>query len=133
MSKLKEKSEFNIAAAELLLEKDYYAPSLHCSYYSCFQLIKFTIKDFFGTDYETLSSNISSSKKNTHQYIIDHISNELINFTDTKTGRDFKRKIKDLKQFRQESDYDDMEITIEKGNAAYLQAVEIRTYLTNNF
>jgi uncharacterized protein (UPF0332 family) len=133
MSKLKEKSEFNIAAAELLLEKDYYAPSLHCSYYSCFQLIKFTIKDFFGTDYETLSSNISSSKKNTHQYIIDYISNELINFTDTKTGRDFKRKIKDLKQFRQESDYDDMEITIEKGNAAYLQAVEIRTYLTNNF
>ena len=48
MSKLKEKAKFNLSAAEILQENNLFAPSIHCSYYSCFQLLKFTINDFFG-------------------------------------------------------------------------------------
>jgi uncharacterized protein (UPF0332 family) len=133
MSKLKEKSEFNINAAELLIANAYFAPSVHCSYYSCFQLLKFTIKNFFGIEYDILASNISSSRKKTHQFVIDYIASELIGFTGREESRKFKRTIKDLKQFREESDYDNIEIGEDKGKTALRKAKEIRKYLKTNF
>jgi len=48
-------------------------------------------------------------------------------------SRNFKRKINDLKQFRVESDYENIEVSIDKGNDAYNRANEIRTYITKNF
>ena len=125
MSKLKEKSEFNINAAELLIANAYFAPSIHCSYYSCFQLLKFTIKNFNNIDYDILASNISSSRKNTHQFVIDYIARELIEYAGREESRKFKLKIKDLKQFREESDYDNIEIGKDKGETALRKAKEI--------
>jgi len=133
MSKLKEKSEFNINAAELLIANAYFAPSIHCSYYSCFQLLKFTIKNFNNIDYDILASNISSSRKNTHQFVIDYIARELIEYAGREESRKFKLKIKDLKQFREESDYDNIEIGKDKGETALRKAKEIRNYLKTNF
>lgn len=133
MSKLRQKSNFNIDAAEFLINKTYYAPSVHCSYYSCFQLMKYTIKEFFGVDYETQSINISTTKQHTHQYVINYISNELIEFVGTEESRLFKRTIKDLKQFRLESDYENVEVTHDNGQDALRKAKEIRHYLITNF
>lgn len=133
MSKLKQKSEFNIDAAKLLIKKAYYAPSVHCSYYSCFQLMKFTIKDFSGIDYETQSVNISTTGQHTHQYIINFISDELKKFVGIEESRIFKRTIKDLKQFREESDYENIEVSHDKGQTALDKANEIRQYLITNF
>jgi hypothetical protein len=62
MSKLKEKSEFNFDAARLLIDKYLFAPSIHCSYYSCFQLMKFTMKNYFNISYDELNRNISVDK-----------------------------------------------------------------------
>ncbi len=133
MSKLKQKSDFNIDAASALLEQSLFAPSVHCSYYSCFQLLKYTIKDFFGIDYETQAVNISTSKQKTHQYVVNYITNELKSLTSVIESRDFKRKINDLKQFRVESDYENIEISFDKGNEAFNKANEIRSYVINNF
>ena len=133
MGKLKEKSEFNIAAAELLIENNYYAPSVHCSYYSCFQLLKYVINNFFGIDYDTLSSKIAMSDKHTHTYVINYIGDEIDNMAGTIDSRWFLRTIKDLKQFREESDYDNIEINIDRGQLAYEKAIEIRKYLKNYF
>ncbi len=133
MSKLKQKSEFNIDAAKLLIKEAYYAPSVHCSYYSCFQLMKFTIKDFSGIDYETQSVNISTTGQHTHQYIINFISDELKKFVGIEESRIFKRTIKDLKQFREESDYENIEVSYDKGQTALDKANEIRQYLITNF
>lgn len=133
MSKIRQKSEFNIDAAERLLKDAVYAPSVHCSYYSCFQLLKFTIKDFFGIDYDTQSENIASSNQNTHQYVLNYVSSELRNLAGFEKSRDFKRTFKDLKQFRLESDYENIEIGSEKGNGALDKAKEIRTYIIKNF
>lgn len=47
--------------------------------------------------------------------------------------RDFNRKIKDLKEFRESSDYDDVQITIEESNTALQYAKDIRKHLQNNF
>lgn len=50
-----------------------------------------------------------------------------------KESQDFKRKIKDLKQFREESDYEDIEVNSDKGNNAYNKAREIRSYIIEKF
>tara|TARA_R110002050_G_scaffold300632_2_gene471100 strand:- start:1302 stop:1709 length:408 start_codon:yes stop_codon:yes gene_type:complete len=133
MSKIRQKSDFNIDAAERLIKEAYYAPSVHCSYYSCFQLLKYTINDFFGIDYETQAVNISTSGQKTHQYVVNYIAKELENFIGFQESRDFKRKIKDLKQFRVESDYENLEIDSIKGNDAFKIAQEIRSYVIKNF
>jgi hypothetical protein len=46
---------------------------------------------------------------------------------------DFSRKIKDLKEFRESSDYDDVEITIDKSTRALQYAKEVRQYIQKNF
>lgn len=133
MTKLREKSEFNIHAAELLIEKTFYAPSIHCSYYSCFQLLKYTINTFFGIDYVTLSYDISQSEKSTHHYVIDFIANQLIALAGRTDSRNFKAQIKDLKHYREESDYDNVEVNVDKGKTALTLAHDIRNYLKTNF
>ena len=134
MSKLREKSEFNIEAAEMLIESFLYAPSVHCSYYSCFQLLKYTMNDFFDVSYEELSRKISNSKLSTHSYVIKYISNELIVLTGKiESERKFTRKIKELKHFRAESDYENIEVSNDKGTQALQLAQGLRRYLITNF
>lgn len=133
MSKLRQKSDFNIDAAEHLLSKEYYASSVHCSYYSCFQLLKYTIKEFSGIYYETQAQNASSSGQKTHQYVINHITGEINSHVGFEESRKFKRTINDLKVFRLESDYEDVEVNLDKSEKALCIAKEIRKYIINNF
>ncbi len=133
MSKIREKSNFNFDAAALLLKNSLYAPSVHCSYYSCFQLLKYTIKDFFGVDYDNQSINIAKTRQRTHQYVINYIVNELKKYSSANESRGFKRKINDLKQLRIESDYENIEISLDKGTKAFDKAKEIRTFLIKKF
>lgn len=134
MSSLKEKALFNFEAAKLLISNNLYAPSVHCSYYSCFQLLKYVIFDFFGIPYLRLTSDISQSGKKTHEYIIDFVSREIKKASsDIKDEREFKRKITELKRFRIDSDYEDMEIHFDKSNKALNYATEIRGYLQQTF
>ncbi|OIP05778.1 MAG: hypothetical protein AUJ97_00155 [Bacteroidetes bacterium CG2_30_32_10] len=133
MSKLRQKSDFNIDAASALLKQNLFAPSVHCSYYSCFQLLKHTIKNFCSIDYETQAANISATQQKTHQYVINYITNELKTLSSVFESQDFKRKINDLKQFRVESDYENIEVSSDKGNEAFNKANEIRYYIIKNF
>ncbi len=133
MSNLRRKSDFNISAAEILLEKTLYVSSVHCSYYSCFQLLKYTIKAFNGIDYEDQAEEISRTKQNTHQYVISFIDSQLGRFVSICERREFIRKVKDLKQFRIEADYEDVEVSMDKGQKALQIAQEIRSYIIKNF
>lgn len=133
MSKIKQKSDFNHDAAKILIDKNYYAPSVHCSYYSCFQLMKFTIKDFFEISYQDLTNRIGSAKQNTHSYVIKYIGNEIRQNVDILEFREFNNKIRDLKYYREQSDYDNFEVTIDDGKKALKLADEIRGKLKNIF
>ncbi len=134
MSKLKEKSEFNFASAQLLIDNYLYAPSVHCSYYSCFQLMKFTMNNFFDIGYDKLNTRISvSTLGGTHSYVIHFFNNAVKKKNGYFDYRDFSRKIKDLKEFRESSDYDDVEITIDKSQKAKEYATDIRQYIQRNF
>ena len=132
MSRIRQKSDFNIDAAEKLLTLSLFAPSVHCSYYSCFQLMKYALKSFWGLDYSTQAANIVSTGKGTHQYVIDFMSKELKVLAGKEESRKFKRTIKDLRQFRLESDYDNVEIDSDMGSKAFIKAQEIRDYLIKN-
>ncbi len=127
------KAQLNYDAARLLIDKNLYAPSIHCSYYSCLQLLKFTISDFFDVSYEQIESDIVLSGKKTHQYMIDFIYTELSAARNMEESRNFKRKIKELKKYREDSDYADVEINIDKGNLALIYAYEIRGFLQKKF
>ena len=133
MSRLKTKSDLNFDAAQLLLNKNLYAPSVHCSYYSCFQLIKYTIKSFFSIDYDDLSSRIATSKQKTHAYVIRFMTDEIRSLGGIEESREFNRAIKDLKQFREESDYEDVLIDIASGDKALRKAQELRYYISTKF
>lgn len=134
MSKLKEKSEFNFASAQLLIDNYLYAPSVHCSYYSCFQLMKFTMNNFFDIGYDKLNTRISvSTLGGTHSYVIHFFNNAVKEKNGYFDYRDFSRKLKDLKEFRESSDYDDVEITIDKSQKAKEYATDIRQYIQRNF
>ena len=100
MSILKEKSLFNITAAQLLNDNNLFAPSVHCSYYSCLQLMKAAMLEFKGISLKDLESEITNAKNtknlNSHSYIIKEICDLLRN--DSKADHSsFERKIIQLK------------------------------------
>lgn len=130
---LENKADINFVAAKQLMEKNLYPPSVHCSYYSCFQLLKFKMQDFFGITYEQLAIDISSdSKRNTHEYIISYITKELKKNICKQTGQDFGRAIKDLKFYRIKSDYEDIEINQPASKKAFELAEKIRNLIKEN-
>ncbi len=131
MSNLRNKSDFNLEAADVLIKNNLFAPSVHCAYYSCFQLFKYSIKSFLGKDYETQATEISLSnpKQNTHIYVINILTKEITKLSES---RKLKRDIMDLRQFRIESDYDNIQIDSEKGYKALDKAKEIRRYILQN-
>jgi len=132
MTKLKQKSGFNFDAAEILIKSNYYAPSVHCSYYSCFQLMKFALKDFCGIEYKDLEKKIADDKQQTtHVFVINELGKVFLKF-DKLIYREFNSKIKDLKTFRIDSDYKDIEIISDQGEKAFKLAGEIRTLLIEN-
>lgn len=133
MAKLKEKSNFNMLSAELLAKETYHASSVHCAYYSCFQLLKYTIKEYFEESYSEQDNQRASNGQGTHQFVINYVYNEIVSIAGIHEGRQIKRKIDDLKQFRIESDYHDIEVDSGKSDKAINKAKEIRDYLATNF
>ncbi|ALU75869.1 hypothetical protein [Tenacibaculum finnmarkense] len=107
MSFLNNKSEFNLEGAKLLIENSLFAPSVHCSYYAVFQKLKhqYIIKE--DITYDDLSDRIMADKRNTHKYVIEEFCNFI---QDRYKKREIKNKINDLKAFRIQSDYENLEI-----------------------
>ncbi|MCH8533977.1 MAG: HEPN domain-containing protein [Flavobacteriaceae bacterium] len=122
LSFLKNKSEFNLDASSLLIENNYYAPSVHCSYYSVFQMLKYRFVLFKEISYKTFTQNSVSDRRTSHKYLIDEFCLHLQNNSKFKLSdfeiRNLKRDIEDLKQFRIESDYENLQISAEASNQA---------------
>jgi hypothetical protein len=133
MSKLLEKSRFNLDAAGLLIKEGLYAPSVHCSYYSCFQRVKSIFPDYFGISYSQIDLNVASSKTSEHNYLIHYISEQILQKIGCIEYRKFSNAIKDLKEFRTKSDYKDIEVSTDLSTKALSIAVEINHFLDQQF
>lgn len=138
MSELKNKSVINLDSAKLLKENSYYAPSVHCSYYSVLQLMKYAVCETIGISYEDQDKEINLLKqqkaaaKGTHEYLISKIE-DVIREVDKPNFTAFTRKVKDLKTFRNKSDYDDVSITFDQSRTAFDLATELRDQLKKTF
>jgi hypothetical protein len=136
LSFLKEKSKFNLDAAKLLIDEyNYYAPSVHCSYYGVFQYITSTLNKL-GETYEKISNDINNSKGtsfplSSHEYPIKLIVDKVTANSDILYGNNVKNKIKDLKTFRRIADYENTQITSDQGNKALGLGIEIISLIKN--
>jgi hypothetical protein len=128
MAFLKDKSDFNMAGAELLHNNNLYAPSVHCAYYSCLQLNKYIIKSFIGIDYPDQKLECEALNRRSHDYLIKKVLDEVV-----KVNRfeylDLRREIYDLKAFREKSDYENELIDIVLSKKSIDTAKKIRNYL----
>lgn len=114
MSFIKEKSSFNIDSAKELIDRNLYAPSVHCSYYGSFQFMKHTLKTVKKTTFKKIEEDCLTYRGGSHGYITDSILHELRNkITNKSDYARIKRIIKDLKKFRINSDYYNLQILID--------------------
>lgn len=138
MPYLKNKSEINIYSAELLHKNNCYSSSTHCAYYSCVQLMKYIICNKIGVNYDKQLTEISqlrslrAKRTGSHNYMIDKIEDSLISF-DKREAALFINLIEDLKDFREKSDYGNIEILSQQSIDSITKAKEIRTQLINFF
>jgi uncharacterized protein (UPF0332 family) len=133
MEKLKNKSEFNLEAADLLIKSGLYAPSVHCSYFSCFQLVKVIVCTVIFDSITDHGSKISQTGGHSHKYFWNAIKDTIYSLKGREKERSVSRKYKDLKTFREESDYGDIQIDSSKGIKARVVAAEINNFLKHTF
>ena len=103
MSFLINKSEINLASAELLHQKNNYASVVHCAYYSCHQMMahiwyhKLNKKDL-----------VKSKEEGSHEALINCIGGFLKEKSFDLRG--FNNSIGQLKKLRHKADYKNEEI-----------------------
>jgi uncharacterized protein (UPF0332 family) len=118
LSHLNKKSADNLAASSLLIDNKLYASSVHCSYYGMFQHMTCQLIKFWQISFEELSKKSIASKKNSHEFLI----NESLQIIEIKRNgfvkRDVKKAINDLKTYRVQSDYHNIEILENKSKDA---------------
>lgn len=134
MSFLLDKSSQNERSALMLWDiHRFYAPSVHCAYYSCIQLMIHVLLTNGGYTAITMDAEIKSKKygNTSHTFYIKKVT-ELIAGINRSKCNTFN-KIWSLKDFRNKSDYQDIEITNDDANKATSLSVEINALLRNIF
>ncbi|PJC62847.1 MAG: hypothetical protein CO022_02365 [Flavobacteriales bacterium CG_4_9_14_0_2_um_filter_32_27] len=129
---LKKKSESSIGAAKALNEINYYSSSVHCSYYSCLQLIKHILLHKYKKSEDELRNEQEKSGKPSHEYLINSI---LIKIRDVSpiNFRDVSRELPALKMARIDADYKEIEIKKGMSEDAFDKATELLTTLNMAF
>jgi hypothetical protein len=106
MSFLLNKAKQNISVAnDLITGAKYYAPVVHCSYYACIQLIIHVLLQ--NTTEEDLK--IKKTGLASHEYYIKEII-KVLDAKDPLTSTKFNKSITQLRSFRIQSDYSNIEI-----------------------
>lgn len=111
---LKQKSEDNLKAANLLVNgvEPYCCSSIHCSYYSVIQLMKYILCSKCAIDYDKQDEEKSSLKLGTHVYVFNKIFELTPNFTHSEEDiHKIYKNFEKLKKYRIESDYKNLMTT----------------------
>ena len=106
---IRNKSIQNIKAAELLIKnsdekEQYYASSIHCAYYSCFQLLKYTLNCKCDIKIPYCIQN-SKTKSMSHENIKDAIIKDLQSNAEFYELTTFRTSFSNLKKLRMKADY----------------------------
>ncbi|MDY0173940.1 MAG: hypothetical protein RBR62_01975 [Bacteroidales bacterium] len=133
MAELKNKSEINIGAAQLLFDKHYFPSVPHPAYYSCLQLMKHIICKKIYKDYDIQEAEIAIHGIGSHMYYINTIAEEIESKQNKRQASEFTRKIKELKALREKADYANTSINFEQARGTIQRAQETIETLQNIF
>ena len=127
MPNMKYKSDENLKAADLLIKNSLYTASVHCLYYSSFQLSKYLLDVKYGISYSM--QDYKSKGIDSHIYIINEVVDK-IGFDCRFDGLDYKLFIGKLKMLRKRADYS-IDVILEKeAIKAYQYADDVLKILT---
>jgi len=124
MSALCDKSEINIDAAELLNKNNKYCSVCHPAYYACLQMMEYKLIRK-GKSLKLQATEISQYYKgHSHKYLIEE-TKKLIRFDKFREEQNYSNSIKQLKEYREISDYHDVNITHDESTKAIQLAKEL--------
>lgn len=122
-----------MSASSLLIEKEFYASSIHCSYYAVFQHLTCFLNLKMKLSFEDIIKN--SKGPGSHDYVINQtisFLNQSISETDLISVniekykiQKIRKKICDLKLLRIQSDYHNLLIDNNISDKAHLLSKEI--------
>jgi len=120
------KSQDNIKASELLINNKFYATSIHCSYYSVYQRLVYTLN--------CLKTSMNLNISDTHKRSIDAITQELKKQNRAKAEdiEDFTNRITALKSLRKRADYEIKMIIESESRDAFKESKELNKFLFDN-
>lgn len=95
-----------------------FAPSVHCSYYAMLQHMTCKLKDAWGITFKDLSNKSKADKKKSHEFLIKGSLDIIELNRNSFVKREVHNWIKDLKTYREESDYHEIEIDRKKSELA---------------
>ena len=129
---LRDKSHFNRLAADICLKNNYYAPSVHCSYYSCVQYMLYILFEKLKMTETQFDQEMINLRTGTHGCAIKLIGFDLIkrNRSDYKT---FQALIPALKKLREEADYKPKPTPQHEGQTALATSDSIKNVLQKNY
>lgn len=128
MPQLKQKSHQNILAAKLIYGSKLYSATAHCTYYSCFQLIKHALARYCNMDYS--KQNVTGT--DSHKFIINNFEAIIVKKVDNVNFNNYNTSIQFLKMQRKKCDYKNVVInkTVAKECISRAQFVNDLLYKT---
>ena len=132
MSELKNKSEQNLISAQYLMSKACFASSVHCSYYSCVQLMLHILRsDLNKTEAEI---DIEGQQEGSfHNWLQGQISFAFLGKNSFEDSRTVSSYFGQLKALRVKADYKNVEIKPKQAANSIETAKNIIKLLENNF
>ena len=133
MSVLINKSKENLTSAQILIENNCYASSVHCSYYSSFQLMSHLLLNNFGFSQDVIKTE-SKKDGGSHIWSANIIFKKMGKQQEILKAIDFNREIGILRNKRMHADYSDEEIDKKKQqlNKDYSVAALAQAGVINN-
>ncbi len=125
---LLDKSLSNIEAAEFLHQEEFYAPSVHCSYYSCIQLMRHLIFNKYGIEETEFDVRPEVQANGSHNFLISYLRDKIDNPIN---GRSFSDNLRRLKIYRINADYKQMNVLKDDSTTSISLAKATRTILSN--
>lgn len=124
MKSLLSKSEENYEAFHILCDAGKYSSSIHCAYYSAFQLTMHVLTDKFGFDIPFLIDH----RKDSHRTVISEMCNTMENELGLESFS-YKKTMEKLKKMRSLADYTMSEIGFRQVKKIEGDLNEVLTFL----
>lgn len=124
MGAFRDKSDKTFSSGELLLSRAHYNSSVHCFYYSCFQLIIDLLREEYRYTDEQINSGTNNSSS--HNNVINQLKCCL---TNSKFDYKFFTDLEKIKKARMKADYKEQEIGGKEAEKTKDRATEFRKEL----